>query len=76
MISTRDSNNKKLKDMSFENLKEMAEQMEVLAITDDKKIRYVDVYMPVPLLQVYILYRFNLIDNLFIKTKLFFYHNV
>lgn len=69
VISTKDSNDKELEDMSFENLDEMAEQMEILAKTDDEKIRYVDVYMPVPLLQVYIL---NTFDNLFIKTKLCF----
>lgn len=69
VISTKDSNDKELEDMSFENLDKKAEQMEILAKTDDEKIRYVDVYMPVPLLQVYIL---NTFDNLFIKTKLCF----
>lgn len=38
--------------MLFKNLKEMAEQLKVLAKTKDKEIRYVDIYVPVPLLQV------------------------
>lgn len=54
VISTKDSNEEELEDLSFENLNEMAEQMDILAKTEDEKIRYVDVYMDAPLLQVYI----------------------
>lgn len=51
VISTKDSNEEELEDLSFENLNEMAEQMDILAKTEDEKIRYVDVYMDAPLLQ-------------------------
>lgn len=49
IISTKDVEKKVL---LFENLKEMAEKLEVLAKTKDEEIRYVDIYMPVPLLHV------------------------
>ncbi|XP_065941981.1 bacterial dynamin-like protein [Magallana gigas] len=51
VISTKDNNDEELEELSFENLNKMAKQMEILAKTDDEKIRYVDVYMPAPLLQ-------------------------
>lgn len=64
--------------MSFENLKKMAEQMKLCPITNDEAISYVDICMPVPLLQVHTLNTFNLIDTLYIKTQFFFNtkHNV
>lgn len=49
IIPTKDE---EIKVMLFKNLKEMAEQLKVLAKTKDKEIRYVDIYVPVPLLQV------------------------
>lgn len=52
MVSTKDSENKELDTMSFQDSKEMAEQLKSLARTADKKISYVDIYMPVSLLQV------------------------
>lgn len=52
MVSTKDSENKELDTMSFQDSKEMAEQLKTLARTADKKISYVDIYMPVSLLQV------------------------
>lgn len=52
MISTRDNKDEELDNMSFDNVKEMAENLKMLAKTNDKKISCVDIYMPVPLLQV------------------------
>lgn len=52
MVSTKDCENKELDTMSFQDSKEMAEQLKFLAKTDDKNISYVDIYMPVSLLQV------------------------
>lgn len=52
MISTRDIKDEELDNMSFDNVKEMAENLKMLAKTNDKKISCVDIYMPVPLLQV------------------------
>lgn len=51
MISTRDSNDEELENMSFENIKEMASKLKFLAETEDPEISYVDIYMPVSLLQ-------------------------
>lgn len=51
MVSTKDCENKELDTMSFQDSKEMAEQLKFLAKTDDKNISYVDIYMPVSLLQ-------------------------
>lgn len=52
MISTRDNNDEKIENMSFQNVKEMAKELETLARTNDESICYVDIYMPVLLLQV------------------------
>lgn len=52
MISTRDNKGEELANMSFDNVKEMAENLKMLAKTNDKKISCVHIYMPVPLLQV------------------------
>lgn len=52
MISTRVNKDEELEKMSFENSKEMAEKLKTVAITNDTKICYIDIYMPVPLLQV------------------------
>lgn len=51
MISTRDNKDEELENMSFDNSKEMAEKLKTLALTNDTKISYLDIYMPVPLLQ-------------------------
>lgn len=51
MVSTKDSENKELDTMSFQDSKEMAEQLKLIAKTDDEHISYVDIYMPVSLLQ-------------------------
>lgn len=55
--------------MSFENSQEMAEKLQDLARTADEEISYVDIYMPVPMLQVDTLKAFNLYvnDNHYIK---------
>lgn len=55
MVSTKNFRDEEIEKMSFENLREIAEKLEVLAKTDDEKISYVDIYMPVPLLHVRIL---------------------
>lgn len=52
MISTRNSNDEELENMSFENLQEMAENLKGLAKTNDEEIGYVNIHMPAPLLQV------------------------
>lgn len=52
MISTRDNKDEELENMSFDNSKEIAEKLKTLALTNDTKISYLDIYMPVPLLQV------------------------
>lgn len=52
LISTRDSKDEELENMSFKNLQEMAQKLKVLGKTNDREISYVDIYMPVPLLQV------------------------
>lgn len=52
MISTRDNKGEELDNLSFNNVKEMAENLKMLAKTNDKKISCVDIFMPVPLLQV------------------------
>lgn len=51
-ISTKDSEEQQIGEhLSFKNSKAMAEKL-VLARTNVGEVRYVDVYMPVPLLQV------------------------
>lgn len=52
MISTRDDKDEELDNMPVGNVKEMAETLKMLAKTNDKKICCVDIYIPVPLLQV------------------------
>lgn len=52
MICTRDNKDEELDNMSLANVKEMAENLKMLAKTNNKKISCVDIYMPVPLLQV------------------------
>lgn len=52
MVSTRNSKDEEIKSFLFENSMEMAKKLETLAQTDDEEISYVDIYMPVPLLQV------------------------
>lgn len=51
------------KKMSFENSKEMAKKLQDLARTADEEISYIDIYMPVPMLQVDTLKAFNLYVN-------------
>lgn len=55
MISIRDKNEMELKCMTFTNREEMAEKLSDFAQTNDSEISYVDIYFPVPLLQVHIL---------------------
>lgn len=55
MISTRDLKGLELERMLFGNIKEMAEKLKVIAQTDVEEISYVDIYLPVSLLQVNIL---------------------
>lgn len=52
MVSTRNSKDEEIESFLFENSMEMAKKLETLAQTDDEEISYVDIYMPVPLLQV------------------------
>lgn len=52
MIYTKDSKDDELENMSFKNVQEMAQKLKVLAKTNDREISFVDIYMPVPLLQV------------------------
>lgn len=51
MISTRNSQDEELEDLSFKTLKEMHENLKTLAKNNNKEINYVDIYMPVPMLQ-------------------------
>lgn len=54
MISTKDSKGKKIGEkMSFEDSRQMAEKLSVLATEKLEEFTYVDIHMPVPLLQVY-----------------------
>lgn len=70
MISIRDSKDELIKTTLFENSIEMAEPLETLAKTNIEEISYVDIYMPVPLLQVrslknsYLLRFYNCKSNL------------
>lgn len=52
IVSTKSFRDEEIEEMSFANLKEIAAKLEVLAETEDEKIGYIDVYMPVPLLPV------------------------
>lgn len=52
-ISTKDCNGKEQENMSFGNIEGMTEKIESLAIRDSVEIIYVDIYLPVPFLQVY-----------------------
>lgn len=49
--------------MSFENSKEMAKKLQDLARTADEEISYIDIYMPVPMLQVDTLKAFSFYVN-------------
>lgn len=55
MIFTSDIKENELSNMSFGNLNEMAERLKVIAKTNSEEKNYVDIYMPVSLLQVYTL---------------------
>lgn len=71
-VSTKDRNGEILeKARSFKNAKEMAEKLQDLAWTADEEISYVDIYMPVPMLQVDTIKAFNSIVNYnhYINTK-------
>lgn len=50
MVSTKNFKDEEIEKISFENLKEIAEKLEVLAKSHDEKISYVDICMPVSLL--------------------------
>lgn len=52
IVSTKSYTDEEIENMSFANLKDMSAKLEVLAETEDEKIGYVDIYMPVPLLHV------------------------
>lgn len=52
MVSTRNNKDEEIKSTLFENSMEMAKSLEALAQTNVEEISYVDIYMPVPLLQV------------------------
>lgn len=63
-VSTKDRNGEILEEArSFKNAKEMTERLQDLAKTADEEISYVDIYMPVPMLQVDTIQAFNLIVN-------------
>lgn len=51
MISTRNSQDEELENMSFETLNEMTKKLKTLATINDEEISYVDIYIPVPFLQ-------------------------
>lgn len=51
MVSTRNSKDEEIDRTSFENSMEMAKTLETLAQTNSDEISYVDIYMPVPLIQ-------------------------
>lgn len=51
-ISTCDTENKILESTPFRNIEEMTKKLESLAVTEIEEISYVDIYIPVPLLQV------------------------
>lgn len=54
MISTKDSKGKKIgENLSFKDSRQMAEKLKVLATKKVEEFTYVDIHMPVPLLQVY-----------------------
>lgn len=65
MVSTKNFKDEEIEKISFENLTEIAEKLEVLATSHDEKIGSVDIYMPVPLLDVrifenkYTIFKFN-----------------
>lgn len=53
MICTRDTNDKnELERMSFQNKEDMENRLDELAQTNDPEVGYVDIYLPVSLLQV------------------------
>lgn len=53
MISTRDREDEEIERLEFKNSIEMAETLKCVAQTNVEEISYVDVYLPVPLLQVH-----------------------
>lgn len=56
MISTKDSKGKKIGEkLSFEDSRQMAEKLKVIGTKKVEEFTYVDIHMPVPLLQVYTL---------------------
>lgn len=60
MICTRDTNDKnELERMSFQNKEDMENRLDELAQTNDPKVGYVDIYLPVPLLQVKSILKYN-----------------
>lgn len=60
MICTRDTNDKnELERMSFQNKEDMENRLDELVQTNDPEVGYVDIYLPVPLLQVNIIQKRN-----------------
>lgn len=54
MISTKDSKEKEIGEkLYFQNSRQMAEKLKVFATIDVEEFTYVDIHMPVPLLQVH-----------------------
>lgn len=54
MISTKDSKGKEIGEkLSFKDSRQMAEKLSGLATEKLEEFTYVDIHMPVPLLQVY-----------------------
>lgn len=54
MISTKDSKEKEIGEkLYFQNSRQMAEKLKVFATKDVEEFTYVDIHMPVPLLQVH-----------------------
>lgn len=54
MISTKDSKEKEIGGkLYFQNSRQMAEKLKVFATKDVEEFTYVDIHMPVPLLQVH-----------------------
>lgn len=60
VICTRDTNDKnELERMSFQNKEDMENRLDELAQTNDPEVGYVDIYLPVPLLQVKSILKYN-----------------
>lgn len=72
MISTKDSKEKEIGEkLYFQNSRQMAETLKDVATKDVEKFTYVDIHMPVPLLQVHTFKNtFDLLLNIDLSTYL------